>query len=200
MSPDFEYFLRLKLYAVYSHTWWGVLYFCVPVSLLVYVLYEYVAKPQLMRFYFRETYLSNQGKFTMRSAIATIVGILIGAYSHILWDSFTHMDGWFVIRYPEFLQQTFSGIPLYNLFQHGSTLIGGCAVIIFLWYLFGKRPFYLWHQFSYLVIVLFMILFAVMVVYSQQLTLGYAVVSAIAAGAYAILLTALIRMFSNSHE
>ncbi len=60
-----------------------------------------------------------------------IISILIGAASHVLWDSFTHDNGYFVQTIP-ILQNSveFMGrqIPILKILQHASTLIGATAI------------------------------------------------------------------------
>lgn len=70
--------------------------------------------------------------FTSNWHIASI-SFLSGAFSHILWDSFTHEHGHFVEVIPE-LSRTilFFGkeILFFKVLQHSSTLIGGFATIL----------------------------------------------------------------------
>src|SRR5690606_33601690 len=51
--------------------------------------------------------------------------------SHILWDSFTHENGYFVQTIP-ILTNTVElfgiQIPILKIFQHSSTIIGGLAI------------------------------------------------------------------------
>jgi len=62
-----------------------------------------------------------------------IVGVAIGAVSHLVWDGFTHEYGWAVMRiqaltafvWPEVVPQ----LRWYKLLQHGSTLFGGVAIV-----------------------------------------------------------------------
>ena len=110
MSPDFEYFLRLRLYSAYSHTVWGILFFCIPVSMLVYVAYTYVVKPQISKYYLQAEQTPATFKLTFRTLPLAIVSIAIGAFSHIAWDSFTHINGFFVAKYPLFFGQLIGGI------------------------------------------------------------------------------------------
>ena len=64
-----------------------------------------------------------------------LASILIGAATHILWDSFTHPDywpyhHWKVLSYP--VPLPFAGSwQLCRLLQHGSTLVG--CVLLFIW-------------------------------------------------------------------
>ena len=64
-----------------------------------------------------------------------LVSIVVGALTHLLWDAWTHSDGFFVVNLP--ILQThlsqFYGyqVYLYKVLQHGSTLLG--LVCLGLW-------------------------------------------------------------------
>ena len=62
-----------------------------------------------------------------------IISIIIGAFSHILWDSFTHNNAYFVNLLN--LNKTVEGInlPIFKVLQHGSTLIGGIYILNYIW-------------------------------------------------------------------
>jgi amino acid transporter len=60
--------------------------------------------------------------------------------THLAWDSFTHPNTWLyrnwqVLREPV-NGTTFGAVPTYKVLQHGSTIIGLAALVIwlFLWY------------------------------------------------------------------
>ncbi|GAA3150143.1 hypothetical protein JOF29_008277 [Kribbella aluminosa] len=60
----------------------------------------------------------------------TVVSAIVGALTHVVWDSFTHSDGYFVLRFPDFLD----GVN--RILQYVST-IGGCVVLavwLYRWY------------------------------------------------------------------
>jgi hypothetical protein len=57
--------------------------------------------------------------------------MLIGASSHLFWDSFTHDHGYFVQAIPALQRSVdFLGvqIPILKMLQHTSTFIGGLAI------------------------------------------------------------------------
>jgi len=61
--------------------------------------------------------------------------MLIGALTHILWDSFTHRTGFFVQKL-KLLSQVVNivgfEIPIYKILQHGSTFLGFIIIITYL--------------------------------------------------------------------
>ncbi|WP_376717545.1 DUF4184 family protein [Mucilaginibacter terrae] len=138
MLPDFEYFLRLKIKSAYSHTWTGLLWFNLPLGLILYFVYSKLVKPVLI--VHLPTFLNKRfSKFkntkpvNLSSLLINTVSLLIGASTHILWDGFTHPTGYFVSQLP-FLQNEATvanySLPIYKLLQHGSTLTGTLLIIL----------------------------------------------------------------------
>lgn len=142
MSPDFEYFLRMKVFSIYSHTWLGVLWFNLPVVLVFLFIFHFFIRAPLIDHLpvgLRERFVNLRSfqwriLFTKRLVIL-ITSIIIGAYTHIVWDSFTHSDG-SIVKESRLLNSTIglggAEVKVYKLLQHGSTLIGFlviCGVI-----------------------------------------------------------------------
>ncbi len=127
MSPDFEYFLRLQPWGNFSHTLPGLVGFCLPVGLVVYGVYRVLilpALPECLPVYLQRRWPApptvHGGLWHMGVAA---IAILIGALTHIVWDSFTHGIGFAVQAFPQ-LKTTLLGWPAYKYLQHGSTVVG----------------------------------------------------------------------------
>jgi hypothetical protein len=61
--------------------------------------------------------------------------ILIGVWTHLLWDSFTHGDGWVVHRMSALSAPLMLGphdVPMYRVLQYLSSVIG--LAVLVLWY------------------------------------------------------------------
>jgi hypothetical protein len=142
LTPDFEYFIRMNVKSIYSHTLSGLFYFDIPIGIAISFIFHDLIRndlidhlpAQLRRRFF------NLKEFKWNCAFKhywyiIILSIGIGAASHILWDGFTHPLGFFVNKYP-LLQHKFQiksySIPAYNILQNLSSLIGGIAVLIFI--------------------------------------------------------------------
>jgi Domain of unknown function (DUF4184) len=69
--------------------------------------------------------------------IWVLVSVVLGAVTHVVWDSFTHGDGYFVRQFPGvFRAQVTAGWDVNRILQYVST-VGGClilAVWLYRWY------------------------------------------------------------------
>ena len=101
MSPDFEYFFRMKMQSEISHTFWGIFLIDFPLGFIV-------------MFAFHEI---------INNFLTVVISFFLGAVSHIFWDSMTHWDGYLVQRV-SFLNLELFSIPLYKIAQHLSSIIG----------------------------------------------------------------------------
>lgn len=136
--PDFEYFIRMKVLSIYSHTWVGLFWYDLPLALIILLVYTRFIKDKLIahlpsginvRF---SQYQNNKVKYDLLYFVIAIVSILIGAASHILWDSFTHPAGYFV-KHHHILKHKMlianHSVAFYNMLQHISSAIGALIVI-----------------------------------------------------------------------
>lgn len=136
LTPDFEYFLRMTIKGEYGHTLAGVFWFNLPLSILLTFLFHCIVKNALFNHlppFFRKRFYTfkqfNWNNYFVKNWLIVIISIIIGTFSHLFWDAFTHYDGYFVEKIP-YLKKNLLSIPLFNILQHTSTLIGG--LIIFL--------------------------------------------------------------------
>jgi hypothetical protein len=117
LSPDFEHVLRLKVVSHFSHTLLGLLWFCLPMGLMVVVMYRWLwAEP--LRVLFPALVARKQVLVW-----ADVPSVLIGALTHVVWDAFTHKAGW-VVQHALVLQMPLGPLPAWNILQHASTLLG----------------------------------------------------------------------------
>jgi len=134
MTPDFEYFGRVQLIQQHGHTLWGLLYFDVPLGLLLAYLYHGVARnalidnlPPFLQSRLAPFKALNWHAFFKSRVWVVLASLLVGASSHLFWDAFTHEWGFFVERIP-LLQTTITlgdwTLPTAKVLQHGSTAVG----------------------------------------------------------------------------
>jgi len=129
ISPDIPYILALTPTHAPGHSMLGVLSFCLIPSLgTLFVWHRWLEAPTLELFG-----LSWKSRtLNWRNFCLSSIGVLIGAYSHVLWDATSHADGAFVVN-SDFWRRTILSLPLYKWNQYVSGIAG--LVIIVVWYL-----------------------------------------------------------------
>ena len=139
ITPDFEYFLRMKVQSNYSHTLSGVFWFDLPFGILLAFVFHDIVRNKLFdnlpkflksRLFALKDFDWN--KYFQSNWFVVIISITIGALSHIFWDSFTHESGFLVQAIPSLENKIGllgTQLPIFKILQHGSTIIGGVVII-----------------------------------------------------------------------
>jgi hypothetical protein len=140
LLPDFEYFIRMKMVSNYSHTILGVLFFDLPLGIIFCFIFHniirndlFVNLPYFLRIRLCIYTEFNWNKYFLKNPILIIFSLLVGSFSHLLWDSFTHFNGYFVgiINFlKNFIVINNISIPIYKILQHSSSFIG-CLIIFY---------------------------------------------------------------------
>ncbi len=138
LTPDFEYFLRMRIKSNYSHTIDGLFWFDLPLGLLLAFLFHNIVRdrlfdnlPTLLKSRFLTFKNFDWNRLFKQNWLVVTISILIGAASHIFWDSFTHDHGYFVQKIPvlqnsvDFLGKQF---PFFKILPHSSTLFGALVI------------------------------------------------------------------------
>ena len=138
ITPDFEYFIRMKVLSIYSHTLGGLFWFDLPLALILLIIYNRFIKDKLIDHlpgYFNKrlsVYKNEMPKYFGTNFIVIILCLLIGGASHIFWDSFTHPTGYFVkhshLLSCKIIIKHFP-IPFYSILQQLSSIIGALIII-----------------------------------------------------------------------
>jgi len=142
MSPDFEYFIRMRLKGMHGHDLLGTLYFDLPVTIICTLLFHWLVRdtlishlPSFLRKKYEIYYQQDWFHYARRNWIVIVYSAMIGIFSHLAWDAFTHSNGFFV-QYISFLQQTVKvfnvDVPCYDLMQLISTFIGGIIILVYI--------------------------------------------------------------------
>jgi len=134
MSPDFEFFLRMKVGENVGHHWYGIFLFDFPLSILLCLLFHNLIRNGLIENlspWFSSRFWSarnlNWNQYALDHKLGLIISIFIGILSHLLWDAFTHFDGEFVLLFPFLASDIPIGtfrLPIYLLLQILSSLVG----------------------------------------------------------------------------
>jgi len=147
-APDFEYFIKMGVNSYYSHTLLAIFYFNIPITILLAFLFHGVVKKNLIEslpVYFQHRF--NELKcldfllYFKNNYWAVIISAGMGAASHIIWDSFTHNDGFFAQRISLYknIFIPFDGVryPLFYGLQQISTYVG---LLIVITYILSLKP------------------------------------------------------------
>jgi hypothetical protein len=139
MAPDFEYLVYLRTNRTIGHTLPGLVLMCLPVSLFVLAVWHAVVKRPLAALVpARASHLAAaaQQRFPWAPAerfITICCSVLLGAWSHLAWDAFTHRGG-LMVRHLDFLSHRVGvgHLHVYNVLQYASGL--GGLVLLAIWY------------------------------------------------------------------
>lgn len=140
LAPDFEYFMRMKIKSDYSHTIEGLFWFNLPLGIILAFIFHNIVRnplvknlPKSIKSRFHPIVEFNWHTYFSKNWLVVILSILIGAFSHLFWDSFSHNHGYFVMDMP-ILQDTLNVFgtetPIYKILQHTSTLLGAAIIIL----------------------------------------------------------------------
>ncbi len=138
LTPDFEYFLRMRIKSNYSHTIDGLFWFDLPLGLLLAFIFHNIVRdrlfdnlPTILKSRFSTFKHFDWNGYVKRNWFEVIISILVGAASHIFWDSFTHDHGYFAQAIPALQNSVdfFGGrVPILKILQHSSTFLGGLVI------------------------------------------------------------------------
>ncbi|MBO0587045.1 DUF4184 family protein [Sporosarcina sp. E16_8] len=141
MAPDFEYFLRGRPMGEIGHTFTGFVLFNLPLVTFIYFVYHIFVHQILFNHlpeYLQDTYIKKVDSTLTVKVIVFCYSALFGMLTHVIWDSFTHINGYMVLKFPALFTHSYSmygfTIPLYKFLQHGSTLIGITMILVYMYY------------------------------------------------------------------
>lgn len=162
MVPDAAYYLPVpEHFRRNSHTLLGTFSTSLPAGIILWLIFYWLAPSAafLLPAPHREA-IAPQLKprlVSLPQAFGIAFGVLIGAWSHVLWDSFTHVRGW-IVQHVALLQTPLFGteLPAYKCLQYISSVFGLCVLFyvynkwmktsgfrLWIWRKPGRR-FYLW--------------------------------------------------------
>lgn len=212
LTPDFEYFIRMRIQSDYSHTISGIFWFDLPLAIFLSLIYHNIVRDKLFDnfptilksrlFRFKQF---NWNKYFKTNWFVVIISILIGTSSHLFWDSFTHENGYFVKTIPELTNtiEIFSRqILILKILQHSSTLIGAFLIALALYRLptdkiiIGQFNVKYW---SFLTSLTLIIIFFKLLISGLDFKLfGNLIVTCISAGLIGLTITPLLMKPNNN--
>lgn len=137
MTPDFVFYLPQMLEYDRSHSVSGLFTLCLPMGLLIWLFYLRVLErptlswlPEAWR-----TRMAPTGPLSSSVLVTGAVGVLLGSFTHLAWDSFTHASTPVVDAFPVFREELpvagSLSLPIYFLLQLLSSVVG--LVVLAIW-------------------------------------------------------------------
>jgi hypothetical protein len=139
IAPDIGYYLGRFDLAAAAHTPLGILALCLPTGLALIAFVRVLHRPvaNLLPGPHRRALLALPPMLPLVSPMMlwqVSIALIIGAITHVVWDSFTHRTGYLVailpfLRVPVSILSTRS-VPLFDVLQHSSTALGVGVLIV----------------------------------------------------------------------
>jgi len=137
ITPDFESFIRLNVHKPYSHTWAGMFWFDLPLAVIIAFIFHNIVRDALIKNL--PSFLGDKfarfigfrwNPFFRKHFLMIIISMFIGILSHLLWDSFTHLN----ISNPGINASKVRvfNTQLHALLQDFSSIAG---IIVIMWYI-----------------------------------------------------------------
>ncbi|MEW6474718.1 MAG: DUF4184 family protein [Actinomycetota bacterium] len=127
VAPDLEYLGHLDTERTIGHTLGGVFLLDLPLALVLLALWHGLFKAPVAALVSRRLRPPiDTGPFPFRpwGRFGVIVAaVLVGIAGHLLWDGFTHRDGFITTRV-WFLEEAIGRPHVYDLFNYASTAFG----------------------------------------------------------------------------
>ncbi|MBL6279117.1 DUF4184 family protein [Micromonospora fiedleri] len=136
MAPDVPYYLPLPVKATLTHSLVGVLSVDVVLGLGALILWHgllarFLTAISPARLRERLPSPGSQRRWSVGYAAMLVGSLVIGALTHVLWDSFTH-DGMWGAAHIGWLAESHLGTPGYRWIQRVSTIVGAVVVVVWL--------------------------------------------------------------------
>ncbi len=139
MSPDFSYFTPFTI-GLMTHTLAGLFWFCLPVGFLAWLFFVRVLEPPtiaLLPAGWRQRVTPSETTLTGPLLLKVAGAILVGAATHLLWDSFTHSQTPVAEALPVLRDVTVEifgkQLSVYRFLQYLSSVVGLAALVIWAW-------------------------------------------------------------------
>jgi hypothetical protein len=213
ISPDFEYFFKMSVGDEHGHTLPGLLYFDLPVSIALALVFHLIVKKRLIENlpgYFQKRFHALYSfdflGYIRVYYIPFAVSALIGALSHIFWDGFTHNGAFFVnaLSFYDGAHIRFGGVnyPLWYALQNISTYVGLAVVAAYIVFMRSADVAVVTPSIKYWLIVCAIILIIIFIRFNfepMKADSGNLVISLISAGCIATIIAGLLPLRNRRH-
>ena len=140
MSPDFSYFLPGEPLREITHSIAGIFWFCWPVSVALWFLFVGVLEQPTLALLpdrWRAKFAPSDREVSVKTLALASAAVILGAATHILWDSFTHRGTAVVDALPALHAVAFHAhgwrVRWFVVLQHLSSIFGLLTLLIWAW-------------------------------------------------------------------
>lgn len=136
MTPDLPYFAPVPMGAGWTHSASGPVTIDLLLGLVAFALWHLVLADPLADLSptWLRCRLPVRAPMSVRRWFWAACSVVVGATTHVFWDTFTHHDRWGT-RHVAWLAGVHGGLPGFKWFQYGSG-IGGMTVLV--WWLIHR--------------------------------------------------------------
>ncbi|MEE6287570.1 DUF4184 family protein [Georgenia sp. MJ173] len=146
LAPDMPYFLRALRIPVSAQSWWepflnpttthdwpGAVTVGLPLALVLYLALAFCARPAQWALP-----AGSSAEATRRAPRPlwlgwVVLSLVLGLLTHVVWDSFTHGDGWVVQNLATLRADAVGSLSWDRLLQHLSTAVGLIVLLVVAW-------------------------------------------------------------------
>ena len=146
MVPDWPLYVPFGPQYDLTHSIPGLFISCLPLGLVLALYFQFALKQPLTELLPEglqrrlSKFLGSPAKLSFPALIAICGAVLVGAASHVFWDSFTHRGTWGVQMFPALSEVALTlgsaNFRWYMVLQHGSTFVGMpiFLLLLYAWY------------------------------------------------------------------
>jgi hypothetical protein len=135
MAPDFGYFFSHEASRALTHSFAGLFTFSLPAGLAVWVFYVAVLEKATISLLTDRwhTRFAHTDAITLSLLLRASLAIVLGAFTHLLWDAVTHRATFATEVFPFLLGATpgFAWLPVHHLLHGLSSIVG--LVVLAVW-------------------------------------------------------------------
>lgn len=132
MVPDVSLFTPLALPRVITHSLVGAFTVDAAIALVVTVVWVFAIMPvayDLCPWVIRRRLPTPRFRLQVKQWLWLYPSVVLGALSHVVWDSFTHVDGQMVLMYQALTNDVWNR-PIYKWGQYVSGFVGMAAIAL----------------------------------------------------------------------
>lgn len=140
MSPDFAYFLPGEPLREITHSIAGIFWFCWPVSAALWFLFVGVLEQPTLALLpdrWHAKFAPSDREVSVKTLALASAAVILGAATHVLWDSFTHRGTAVVDALPALHAVAFHAhgwrVRWFVVLQHLSSIFGLLTLLIWAW-------------------------------------------------------------------